>query len=69
MQPCDELVLRLMAVERCGPTLTLWVRYVRKLLIQRQVGCGSPVSDSLFTSLWRRMVLNAKLKSIKSIRA
>lgn len=45
-QPCGEQVLS-----------TLWVHCVKKSLIERQVECSIPMSDSLFISLWGRMVI------------
>ena len=59
-------VLRLMAVENGGPTVTLYVQSLRKSLIQRQVESGSPMSNSLVSSLWASMVLKAELKSMES---
>ena len=61
-----EPVLRLRAVDLWGPTLTLCVHSVIKSLIQRQVECGISMLDSLYTSLWGRMVSKAELKSMKS---
>ena len=62
------LVLRLRGeVRRLTLTLGLWLRQDRKLFIHIQMFCRNPRSPSMSTSLWGRMVLNAELKSTKSI--